>query len=77
MGPTQYIVMDRNPVNGYKIHHACCTQLWVMLRMKLVEAEDEEGAHAQEGGDRLPHRLKVFKQFVSPWFHTDQLVFVG
>ena len=45
-----------------------------MLRLKFVEAIEEEDAHAQDDDEGLSHGIKFWSFISSPWAHTDRLI---
>ena len=66
--------MNQNPVDGCEIQNMCCARSRVMLRFKLVEAAEEEDAHAQDDGEGLSHGFKFLRFLSSPRAHTDCLI---
>ena len=74
IGLPQFVAMDRKPVDGCEIQNICCARSRVMLRLKLVEAAEEEDAHTQDDDEGFPHGFKVLRFLSSPWAHTDRLI---
>ena len=47
--------MDQNTVDGFETQNICCDHSIVVLRLKLVEAREDEDAHTQDDDEGLSH----------------------
>jgi hypothetical protein len=77
MGLPAYITMDRKPENSCEIQDACDGETRVMLRLKLVKTAVQDEIENQARGpddDGLLHSIKVLKDLVEPWFHTNRVI---
>ena len=76
MGISMYVAIDHKPVNGCEIQNSCDAISQVMMQLKLVKSEADEGRYmvdirADAAQQRqIVHRLhgtKVLVDLVNPW----------
>jgi Transposase IS4 len=74
VGLPHYLAIDRKPDNGCEIQDAACGESGVIIRLKIVTAE-EDGIEASEDDEqRLTHGCRVTKYLVGPWNRTNRIV---
>jgi Transposase IS4 len=74
-----YVAIDRKPENGCEIQSACCGISGVMMRLRVVKSvdalrEDADRAGVVEDNPELLHGIKVTKELVAPWMHSDRVI---
>ena len=81
-----FVAIDRKPENGCEIRCASCGESGIMLCLKLVKTAEEETRHValmdeakrgkimSEEGLLHGHGVKVMRDLVLPWMHTDRIV---
>ena len=74
-GLTQYILIDRNPENGFDIHNAAGEVSGIIMQLKLVKTSSEEYLHSPEEHYLLLHDTKIMINIFQPWVNKQRHVF--
>ena len=70
-----YIAIDRKPENGCEIQNSACSESGLMLRLFLVNSEEDYHLHIQENNEGFQHGTSIFKYLVLPWTNSERGVF--
>ena len=69
-----YIAIDQKPENGCEIRNSACSESGVMLRLLLVNSEEDSHLHTQENNEGLQHGTAILKYLVVPWANSKRVV---
>jgi hypothetical protein len=68
-----FVVMDRKPEDGFKIHKAACGITGVMIQLKLIKTARKQQAE-EEDDSTIINGTKVLLMLVQPWYNSNRVV---
>ena len=67
-----FVAIDQKPENGCEIQNSACSESGVMLRLLLVDSEEDSHLHTQENNGGLQHGTAILKYIVVSWANSER-----